>query len=340
MKSLINSLKNKILEEINEINSKENLENIRIKYLGKKGEFTSILRNMANVSKEERPIIGELINNTKLEVEKCLNEKLNLFNKKETEEKIKKETIDVTINKSMIDIGHRHPLNKTMEELENFFISIGFSVIDGPEIETVDNNFDKLNSPKDHPSRDMSDTFYIDKETLLRTHTSPVQIRTMLSNKPPIKMVSAGRTFRFDEVDDTHSPMFHQIEGLVVDENINMSNLIDTLNTFIREFFGEDLNTRYRPHYFPFTEPSAEVDVSCFNCKGCGCEICNGTGWSMELLGCGMVHPNVLEACGIDSKKYSGFAFGMGIDRITMVKHKINNIRLLYDNDKRFLEQF
>ena len=183
-------------------------------------------------------------------------------------------------------------------------------------------------------------TFYIDKDLLLRTHTSPVQIRTMLSTKPPIKMVSAGRTFRFDEVDDTHSPMFHQIEGLVVDENINMSNLIETLNTFIKEFFGEDMQTRYRPHYFPFTEPSAEVDVSCFNCKGKGCKECNGTGWSMELLGCGMVHPNVLEACGIDSKKYSGFAFGMGIDRITMVKHKINNIRLLYDNDKRFLEQF
>jgi len=176
----------------------------------------------------------------------------------------------------------------------------------------------------DHPSREMSDTFYIDKDLLLRTHTSPVQIRTMLSTKPPIKMVSAGRTFRFDEVDDTHSPMFHQIEGLVVDENINMSNLIETLNTFIKEFFGEDMQTRYRPHYFPFTEPSAEVDVSCFNCKGKGCKVCNGTGWSMELLGCGMVHPNVLEACGIDSKKYSGFAFGMGIDRITMVKHKIN----------------
>ena len=227
-----------------------------------------------------------------------------------------------------------------MEELENFFISMGFSIIDGPEIETVENNFDKLNSPMDHPSREMSDTFYIDKDLLLRTHTSPVQIRTMLSTKPPIKMVSAGRTFRFDEVDDTHSPMFHQIEGLVVDENINMSNLIETLNTFIKEFFGEDMQTRYRPHYFPFTEPSAEVDVSCFNCKGKGCKVCNGTGWSMELLGCGMVHPNVLEACGIDSKKYSGFAFGMGIDRITMVKHKINNIRLLYDNDKRFLEQF
>lgn len=340
MKEQINNLKIKILNEISDLKTKEELESIRIKYLGKKGEFTSILRNMSNVSKEERPIIGELINSCKLEIENVLSEKLELFNKIELEERIKKETIDVTINKQCIDIGHRHPLNKTMEELENFFISMGFSVIDGPEIETVENNFDKLNSPIDHPSRDMSDTFYITKETLLRTHTSPVQIRTMLNTKPPIKMVSAGRTFRFDEVDDTHSPMFHQIEGLVVDENINMSNLIDTLDTFIKEFFGEELKTRYRPHYFPFTEPSAEVDVSCFDCKGAGCDSCNGTGWSMELLGCGMVHPNVLEACGIDSKKYSGFAFGMGIDRITMVKHKINNIRLLYDNDKRFLEQF
>ena len=322
MKELISNLRKKIISEIKESVDKNSLEELKIKYLGKKGEFTSVLRNMANVSKEERPKIGELINLTKQEIENLINEKVEMFNKK------------------IIDMGHRHPLNKTMEDLENFFISMGFSVIEGPEIETVENNFNKLNSPMDHPSRDMSDTFYIDKELLLRTHTSPVQIRTMMTTKPPIKMVSAGRTFRFDEVDDTHSPMFHQIEGLVVDENINMSNLIDTLNTFIKEFFGEDMKTRYRPHYFPFTEPSAEVDVSCFNCKGKGCNVCKGTGWSMELLGCGMVHPNVLEACGIDSKKYSGFAFGMGIDRITMVKHKINNIRLLYDNDKRFLEQF
>lgn len=340
MKELIIDLKNKILEEIKNSNEKNQLEELKIKYLGKKGEFTSILRNMASVSKEERPKIGELVNLSKQEIENKINEKIEIFNKIEMDERIKKETIDVTINKKFATLGHKHPLNQVKDDLENFFASMGFAIIDGPEIETVENNFDKLNSPIDHPSRDMSDTFYIDKDLLLRTHTSPVQIRTMMNTKPPIKMVSAGRTFRFDEVDDTHSPMFHQIEGLVVDENINMSNLIDTLNTFIKEFFGEDMKTRYRPHYFPFTEPSAEVDVSCFNCKGKGCHACNGTGWSMELLGCGMVHPNVLEACGIDSKKYSGFAFGMGIDRITMVKHKINNIRLLYDNDKRFLEQF
>ena len=221
MRELISNLKEKILSEIKD-SDKNTLEEIRIKYLGKKGEFTSILRNMANVSKEERPKIGELINQTKTEIENKINDKIEFFNKKELEKRIKQETIDVTINKKFIDMGHRHPLNQTMEELENFFISMGFSIIDGPEIETVENNFDKLNSPMDHPSREMSDTFYIDKDLLLRTHTSPVQIRTMLSTKPPIKMVSAGRTFRFDEVDDTHSPMFHQIEGLVVDENINI----------------------------------------------------------------------------------------------------------------------
>ena len=340
MKQIIDNLKNKILFDLKDLKNKTEIENVRIKYFGKKGEFTSILRNMSSVPKDERPILGELINETKKEVEQRISELLKIAEDDELNKKIKKETIDVTINKKLLNIGHRHPLNETMEEIENFFISMGFSVVDGPEIETVENNFDKLNSPKDHPSRDMSDTFYISKDLLLRTHISPVQIRTMLSSKPPIKIVSAGRTFRFDEVDDIHSPMFHQFEGLVVDENINMGNLIFTLNTFIKEYFGDEMKTRYRPHNFPFTEPSAEVDVSCFNCIGKGCEVCNGTGWSMELLGCGMVHPNVLEACGIDSKKYSGFAFGMGIDRITMVKHKINNIRLLYDNDKRFLEQF
>ena len=229
MKELISNLRKKIISEIKESVDKNSLEELKIKYLGKKGEFTSVLRNMANVSKEERPKIGELINLTKQEIENLINEKVEMFNKIELEKRIKEETIDVTINKKIIDMGHRHPLNKTMEDLENFFISMGFSVIEGPEIETVENNFNKLNSPMDHPSRDMSDTFYIDKELLLRTHTSPVQIRTMMTTKPPIKMVSAGRTFRFDEVDDTHSPMFHKIEGLVVDENINMSNLISCL---------------------------------------------------------------------------------------------------------------
>ena len=328
MKELISNLRKKIISEIKESVDKNSLEELKIKYLGKKGEFTSVLRNMANVSKEERPKIGELINLTKQEIENLINEKVEMFNKIELEKRIKEETIDVTINKKIIDMGHRHPLNKTMEDLENFFISMGFSVIEGPEIETVENNFNKLNSPMDHPSRDMSDTFYIDKELLLRTHTSPVQIRTMMTTKPPIKMVSAGRTFRFDEVDDTHSPMFHQIEGLVVDENINMSNLIDTLNTFIKEFFGEDMKTRYRPHYFPFTEPSAEVDVMGKNGK-----------W-LEVLGCGMVHPNVLRNVGIDPNEYSGFAVGMGVERLTMLRYNVTDLRSFFENDLRFLKQF
>lgn len=237
-------------------------------------------------------------------------------------------------------MGHYHPLLHTIKELENLFISMGFSVVDGPEVETVQYNFDALNSPENHPSRDLSDTFYITKDILLRTHTSPVQIRAMKQIKPPLRIVSAGRTFRFDDVDDTHSPMFHQLEGLVIDEKVTMANLMHTIDIFIKKLFGEDMETRFRPHHFPFTEPSAEVDVSCFECKGKGCSVCNGTGWSMELLGCGMVHPKVLENCGIDSERYSGFAFGMGIDRITMVKYGINDIRLLFENDNRFLEQF
>lgn len=228
----------------------------------------------------------------------------------------------------------------TIRELEDLFISMGFKTLEGPEIELVEYNFNALNTPENHPSRDLSDTFYITDDIVLRTHTSPVQIRAMKTMKPPLRIVSAGRTFRFDDVDDTHSPMFHQLEGLVVDEKITLANLIDTINIFVKQLFGEDMKTRFRPHHFPFTEPSAEVDVSCFNCKGQGCQVCDGTGWSMELLGSGMVHPEVLEYCGIDSEKYSGFAFGMGIDRIAMIKYGIDDIRLLFENDSRFLQQF
>ncbi|MFM1602937.1 phenylalanine--tRNA ligase subunit alpha, partial [Helcococcus ovis] len=328
------------LEIINNAKEDKELEDLRINILGKKGELTLLLREMGKLSKEERPVMGKLANEVREEIQIALDEKKKSFKWEKLKLKLISETIDVTAQKDIVSIGHRHPLNQTMEELENLFRYMGFSVIDGPEIETVENNFDKLNSPKNHPSRDLSDTFYIDKETLLRTHTSPVQVRTMMQQEPPIRMVSAGRTFRFDEVDATHSPMFHQIEGLVVGENVSMANLIDTINVFIKELFGEEFETRFRPHYFPFTEPSMEVDVSCFNCKGKGCDVCHHTGWSMELLGCGMVHPQVLENCGIDSEKYTGFAFGMGVDRITMVKYGLKDIRTLYDNDKRFLEQF
>lgn len=340
MKNKLLDIKEQTLSKLNEIKNLEELENIRVKILGKKGELTLVLRGMGKLSKEERPIVGQYANEIRNDIENYIAIKKRELIEKINKIKIEEEKIDVTANKGSLKIGHRHPLNKTMEELENLFQTMGFSIIEGPEVETVANNFDLLNSPKNHPSRDLSDTFYINEDILLRTHTSTVQIRTMLNNKPPIRMVSAGRTFRFDDVDDTHSPMFHQIEGLVVDKNVTMSNLMHTLDVFIREFFGEDMKTRYRPHYFPFTEPSAEVDVSCFACHGEGCPECNYTGWSMELLGCGMVHPNVLRNCGIDPEIYSGFAFGMGIDRITMVKHGIDNIRLLYDNDKRFLEQF
>lgn len=340
MRENLIKIREKVEEEISSAKILNDIENIRVKYLGKKGNLTLLLKDMGKLSKEERPIIGKLANEIRESIEKAIESGKERIKEKELEIRLIRENIDVSENHDRFVIGHRHPLNKTIEDLESFFQTMGFSIVDGPEIETVENNFDKLNAPKNHPSRDLSDTFYISEKILLRTQTSPVQIRTMMNQKPPIKMISPGRTFRFDDVDDTHSPMFHQIEGLVVDKNITMANLIHTLDTFIREFFGKDIKTRYRPHYFPFTEPSAEVDVLCFNCHGKGCSECNNTGWSMELLGCGMVHPNVLRVCGIDPEIYSGFAFGMGIDRITMLRHKINNIRLLYDNDKRFLEQF
>lgn len=340
MKDKLKVIKEQSIEKIGKLKDLDSLENIRVKVLGKKGELTLLLREMGKLSKEERPVIGQYANEIRNDIENYLGNKKEELVEEVNKLKIEEEKIDITAKKGSLKIGHRHPLNKTMEELEDLFQTMGFSIIEGPEVETVANNFDLLNSPKNHPSRDLSDTFYINEDILLRTHTSTVQIRTMLNNKPPIRMVSAGRTFRYDDVDDTHSPMFHQIEGLVVDKNVTMANLMDTLNVFIKEFFGADMKTRYRPHHFPFTEPSAEVDVSCFSCHGKGCPDCNYTGWSMELLGCGMVHPNVLRNCGIDPNIYSGFAFGMGIDRITMVKHGIDNIRLLYENDKRFLEQF
>lgn len=340
MKDRLDEIKNETLEKIDGVLDFQGLEKIRVDVLGKKGELTQILKGMGKLSSEERPVVGQLANEVREKITEAIDEKSESLKWERLRRQIIVESLDVTASQKIIEMGHRHPLNQTMEQLEDLFRHMGFSVIDGPEIETVANNFDRLNSPDDHPSRDLSDTFYIDSETLLRTHTSPVQVRTMMNQKPPIRMVSAGRTFRFDDVDDTHSPMFHQIEGLVVDKNVSMANLIDTINVFIKNLFGEEFETRFRPHYFPFTEPSMEVDVSCFNCKGAGCEACNFTGWSMELLGCGMVHPQVLANCGIDPEEYTGFAFGMGVDRITMVKYGIPNIRLLYDNDQRFLKQF
>lgn len=340
MKEEILKIKEKTVGLIDNATNLKSLEDIRVKVLGKKGDLTLVLRNMGKLSKKERPAMGQLANEVRSEIEGLLSEKFEQLKDEQKKIKLKEEELDVTANRGTREISHRHPLNETIIQLENLFQTMGFDIIDGPEIDTVENTFDLLNSPKYHPSRSLSDTFYLDDKTVLRPHTSSVQIRTMKTQKPPIRMVSAGRTFRFDDVDDTHSPMFHQIEGLVVDKGVTMANLMDTINIFIKNLFGEEIETRFRPHYFPFTEPSMEVDVTCFDCKGEGCPSCNDTGWSMELLGCGMVHPNVLRNCGIDPEIYTGFAFGMGVDRITMVKHKIDNIRLLYDNDKRFLEQF
>lgn len=340
MREKLQELRELAINSINSVNELTELENLRVKYLGKKGELTQILKGMGKLSAEERPIIGQVANEVREEIEDAMSNVKNSLSNKAMAEKLAKEKIDITVTNKVKKLGHRHPLLATIEELESLFISMGFKVLSGPEIETVKNNFDDLNSPDNHPSRDFSDTFYITEDILLRTHTSPVQIRAMKEYGAPLRMVSAGRTFRFDDVDDTHSPMFHQIEGLVIDEKISMANLKHTLDVFIKELFGHDMNTRYRPHHFPFTEPSAEVDVTCLKCRGEGCPDCNFTGWSMELLGCGMVHPQVLENCGIDSEKYTGFAFGMGVDRITMVKYGLKDIRLLFDNDNRFLEQF
>ena len=316
------------------------LDDLRIKYLGKKGEITSLKKNISKLPNEEKPMAGKLINQTSKEVENKLEERKEEIKKILLDKKVKEEKIDVTANFDIYSSGHFSVINQTMAELEEIFQNMGFDIVEGPEIDTVKNVFDDLNSPKNHPSRSLSDTFYINENTLLRPHTSSMQIRVMNEGKLPIKMVSAGRVFRNDEVDSTHSPMFHQLECLVVDENVSMANLKATLEIFIKEMFGSDMKMRYRPHHFPFTEPSLEVDVTCPICGGKGCPACSNTGWSMELLGGGMVHPNVLENCGIDSEKYTGFAFGLGVDRIAMVKYGLDDIRLLFDNDKRFIEQF
>lgn len=337
------NLKELIAKAIHEIDlslSLEELEKLRVKYLGKKGLITDLKKNIAKLPKEEKPQAGKLINQASVEIEKALEEKTKTIREKLLEEKVEEEKIDVTAHFDRKTSGHLALINQTLEDLEAIFQNMGFDVVEGPEIDTVKNVFDDLNSPADHPARSTSDTFYITDDVLLRPHTSSMQIRVMNEGKLPIKMVSAGRVFRNDEVDATHSPMFHQLECLVVDENVSMANLKATLETFIKEMFGDDIKLRYRPHHFPFTEPSLEVDATCPICKGKGCPACGNTGWSMELLGGGMVHPNVLEACGIDSEKYTGFAFGLGVDRIAMVKYGLDDIRLLYDNNKRFLEQF
>ena len=316
-----------------------NLEELRIKYLGKKGELTSILRGMGALSPEERPIVGQLANEVRAEIESAIKERSAELAAKELENKLVAEKVDVTVPGKAPAMGHIHPLTATQRELENIFIGMGFSIIEGPEVEYDYYNFEALNIPKDHPARDTQDTFYITDNILLRSQTSPVQVRAMEKQQPPIRVVSPGRVYRSDAVDATHSPLFHQFEGLVVDKGITMGDLKGALETFAKALFGEETKLRFRPHHFPFTEPSAEVDVSCFVCGGKGCRLCKGEGW-IEILGAGMVHPFVLSNCGIDPEVYSGFAFGVGIERVAMARYGIDDMRHLYENDMRFLEQF
>lgn len=339
MEAKLKQLESLAKEEILSAISSDDLEKVRVKYLGKKGELTEVLRGMGALSQEERPVIGKVANEVRAEIENQLQLAKDTIKNKELMLKLESESIDVTMPGKKIKLGKKHPLIQGVDELKEIFISMGFRVAEGPEVETVYYNFDALNAPKNHPSRDMSDTFYINDDVILRTQTSPVQVRTMEKMKPPIRVISPGRCFRNDTPDATHSPMFHQLEGLVVDKGITMADLKGTLEVFAKRFLGEQTKTKFRPHNFPFTEPSAEMDVSCFKCSGKGCSFCKGEGW-IELLGAGMVHPNVLRNCGIDPEVYSGFAFGMGIDRLVMSKYNVDDIRLFFENDTRFLNQF
>lgn len=327
--------------EINEVKDAKELQELKVKLMGKKGSFTSILRSMADVPADQRPALGKLINEARERVEAAIAEQEARFRAFEKDLRLRIETLDVTVPGRSPQMGGAHPLSITRADIEDIFLSMGFEVVEGPEIELDLYNFELLNVPKDHPARDMQDSFYISDSMLLRTHTSPMQARTMLAKKPPIKIVCPGRVYRYDEVDATHSPVFHQMEGLLVDRNINMGNLRGMLDVFAKKLYGSNTRTRLRPSYFPFTEPSAEMDVSCYVCGGQdeNCRVCRGGGW-IEIMGCGMVNPKVLEMCGIDSGKYSGFAFGMGIDRITVSRYGISDLRTLFENDMRFLTQF
>ncbi|MBS4786374.1 MAG: phenylalanine--tRNA ligase subunit alpha [Clostridiales bacterium] len=339
MKDALNNILASARAELGQVADAKALDEIRIKYLGKKGELTAILKQMGSLSAEERPVIGQLANEVRAHIEESIASTGASLKEKMLEKRLETEKLDVTLPGKKAVIGHQHPLNIVLDEIKEIFLGMGFNVVQGPEVELDYYNFEALNLPKDHPARDTQDTFYINENVLLRTQTSPVQVRTMEQQKPPIRIIAPGRVYRSDEVDATHSPMFHQIEGLVVDKGITMADLKGTLEVFVKRLYGEDSQVRFRPHHFPFTEPSAELDVMCFHCHGEGCRLCKGEGW-IEILGCGMVHPWVLENCGIDPEEYSGFAFGMGLERIVMRRYNIDDLRLLYDNDVRFLEQF
>ena len=339
MKEKLEQIKAEAIAQIRAADVPERLNDVRVKFLGKKGELTAVLKGMKDVAPEERPKVGQLVNDTRAAIETILEESKTKMERAIREQKMKEEVIDVTLPSKKNIMGHRHPNTIAQEEVERIFVGMGYEVIEGPEVEYDEYNFEKLNIPADHPAKDEQDTFYINKDIVLWTQTSPVQARIMEQGNLPIRMISPGRVFRSDEVDATHSPSFHQIEGLVIDRNISFADLKGTLEVFAKELFGPETKTKFRPHHFPFTEPSAEVDVSCFKCGGKGCRFCKGSGW-IEILGCGMVHPHVLEMCGIDPEEYGGFAFGVGLERIALLKYEIDDMRLLYENDVRFLKQF
>ena len=345
MKDKLQAIREEALKQIRESNRLDKLNEVRVSFLGKKGELTAVLKGMKNVDPKERPFVGQMVNETREAIEEFLEETKKKLEEKAREEKMKQEVIDVTLPAKKINVGHRHPNTIALEEVERIFVGMGYEVVEGPEIEYDLYNFEKLNIPANHPAKDEQDTFYINTDIVLRTQTSPVQARIMEQGKLPIRMIAPGRVFRSDEVDATHSPSFHQIEGLVVDKNITFADLKGTLEEFAKQLFGPETKTKFRPHHFPFTEPSAEVDVSCFKCGGSGeieghsCRFCKGSGW-IEILGCGMVHPHVFEMCGIDPEEYTGFAFGVGLERIALLKYEIDDMRELYKNDIRFLKQF
>ncbi len=345
MKDKLQAIREEALKQIRESNRLDKLNEVRVSFLGKKGELTAVLKGMKNVDPKERPFVGQMVNETREAIEEFLEETKKKLEEKAREEKMKQEVIDVTLPAKKINVGHRHPNTIALEEVERIFVGMGYEVVEGPEIEYDLYNFEKLNIPANHPAKDEQDTFYINKDIVLRTQTSPVQARIMEQGKLPIRMIAPGRVFRSDEVDATHSPSFHQIEGLVVDKNLTFADLKGTLEEFAKQLFGPETKTKFRPHHFPFTEPSAEVDVSCFKCGGSGeieghsCRFCKGSGW-IEILGCGMVHPHAFEMCGIDPEEYTGFAFGVGLERIALLKYEIDDMRELYKNDIRFLKQF
>ena len=337
MKAQLEQIRANALEKLQALNAEQELEELRVRVLGKKGELTGILKQLGSLSKEERPVVGQLANEVRAAVEAAIEEKRAALKAAAQELRLQKETIDVTMPGQLQEIGKIHPLTRVLEEVKEIFFGMGFSTVEGPEVEYDYYNFEALNIPKNHPARDTQDTFYINDNILLRSQTSPVQVRTMEQQKPPIRIIAPGRVYRSDEVDATHSPLFHQIEGLLVDKGVTMGDLKGTLEVFAKRLYGDEVQVRFRPHHFNFTEPSAEMDIMCFGCGGKGCRMCKGEGW-IEILGCGMVHPNVLRNCGIDPEKYSGFAFGIGLERIAMRKYNINDMRLFFENDLKFLQ--